>query len=362
VTHVHLPLTPAWLLWPMPWVWLLLLIPLLLPLLWWLWLNPRRRTVVRFSSLRLVQAAGGAWRGRLWYVLPALRTVALGALILAAARPQRPNESRRTLVEGIAIQMVLDISSSMLDQDLSPPDKAQTRLDVVKDVFERFVTGGGALPGRPNDLIGMIRFARYPDSVCPLTLDRDVLLDVLKDTHAIIWMDASGRWRGSREEDGTAIGDGLALAVERLKDLKRTTGSGNQLVINSRVIILLTDGENNAGVITPADAGELAATYGIKVYTILAGTGQRQPWGPRTPVDDTDLKRIAEVTGGKYFRSTDRNKLEQIYAEIDQLERTRTEEHSTVEWGELAGPCLATAFACLGLQVLLSTTVLRKAP
>jgi Ca-activated chloride channel family protein len=361
MTPVHFPLTPSWLWWPQPWVWLLLLL-LLLPLLWWLWRRPQRRAVLRFSSLDLLRAAGGAWRGRLRAVLPILRTVALGCLIIAAAQPQSPNESRRVVVEGIAIQMVLDRSTSMLDLDLAPPGQQKTRLDVVKDVFRRFATGGGALAGRPNDLIGMIRFARYPDSVCPLTLDRDVLLDVLDKTDTVLSLDQRGQWRGNREEDATAIGDALALAVERLKDLKRTTGSGSQLVITSRVVILLTDGENNAGMIPPRQAGELAATYGIKVYTIMAGTGQRTPWGAHLPLDDTDLRKIAEVTGGQYFHATDAAALDRIYAEIDALERTKTEEHSYVEWRELSWPLLLVAFACLGAQALLDATLLRRIP
>jgi Ca-activated chloride channel family protein len=250
----------------------------------------------------------------------------------------------------------------MLDEDLSPPNERLTRLDVVKDVFRRFVTGGGKLPGRPNDLIGMIRFARYPDSVCPLTLDRAVLLETLDATHTVIWLDENRRWRGERAEDGTAIGEGLALAVERLKDLKRTTGSGEQLIITSRVVILLTDGENNAGRITPEQAGELAATCDIKVYTVLGGTGQRLEFGGRLPVDDRDLRRIAEVTGGKHYRATDQAALEAIYADIDRLERTRTEEHKYTDRRELGWPLLMAAFIALGLQTLLDATALRKIP
>ena len=361
MTPAHLPLTPAWLYWSQPWVWLLLLLPLL-PALWWLWLHPRRRRVMRFSGLDSVRVAAGTWRGRARLILPALRTAALVCLIVAAARPQSPNESRRVIVEGIAIQMVMDCSSSMLDVDLSQRDEQVTRLDVVKQVFREFASGGEGLRGRPTDLIGMIRFARYPDSVCPLTLDRTVLLDVLDQTRTILWMDASGRWRGNREEDGTAIGDALALAVERLKDLKRTTGSGNQLIITSRVVILLTDGENNAGMIAPQQAGELAARFGIKVYTILAGTGQRLPFGGRLPADDTGLRRIAEVAGGRHFRARDRDALREIYKEIDQLERTKTEEQSFVEWRELSWAWLMGAFVCLCAQTLLDATLLRKIP
>ncbi|MEW6253383.1 MAG: VWA domain-containing protein [Planctomycetota bacterium] len=361
MTHVHLPLTPQWLWWPQPWVWLLPLVPLV-PALCWLWLHAGRRAVLRYSDLALIRKAGGNWRGRLRLILPGLRTVALGALLIAAARPQSPNETRRVQVEGIAIQMVLDCSSSMLDPDLSGPGEPVSRLDVVKDVFKRFVTGGGALPGRPNDLIGMIRFARYPDSVCPLTLDRAALLELLAVTRTVMYRDDYGRWRGDRNEDGTAIGDALALAIERLKDLKRTTGSGQQLVIRSRVIVLLTDGEDNASRIEPVKAGELAATCGIKVYTVLAGTGEAAGFGMRRPVRDEDLKRVAEVTGGQHFRATDRDALERIYAEIDKLERTRTEEQSYVEWSELAWPWLLAAFIALGLQIFLDATWLRKIP
>lgn len=370
MSHVHLPLTPAWLWWPYPWVWALALLALV-PILWVLWLRPRRRAVLRFSSLQAVRAAGGGARRHARLLLPLLRTVALVGLIVAVARPQVPNESRRVMVEGVAIQMVLDTSTSMRDRDLSPRGEDFTRLDVVKDVFRRFVLGDGRLPGRPDDLIGMLRFAKYADSVCPLTLDRDALMNVLDETRLVLWQDELGRWHGDQEEDGTAIGDALALAVERLKDLKRTTGSGEQLVIKSRVVVLLTDGENNQGMIMPRQAGDLAATYGIKVYTILAGTGQargflspsgREVITGRLPVNDEDLKYIAEVSGGRHFRADNRAALEQIYAEIDTLERTRTEEHRYVEWGELAWSWLMLAFACLSLQTLLDATLLRKIP
>lgn len=356
MTHVHLPLTPEWIMWPYPWVWTFVLL-LALPLLWWLWRQPRRRAVIRYSSLAALRSAGAAWRRHLRGVLPVLRTVALLCLIVAVARPQTPNESRRVMVEGIAIQMVLDTSGSMLDTDLSPQNQRATRLDVVKDVFRRFVEGDDELPGRPNDLVGMIRFARYADSVCPLTLDHDALLSVLADTE--VPTDRLGR--PLEEANQTAIGDGLALAVERLKDLKRTTGSGDQLIIDSRVVILLTDGENNSGMITPEQAGELAALHGIKVYTILAGTGQREFFG-RRPVDDSELEGIAEVTGGRHFVATDRAALESVYEEIDELERTETEEHRFVEWGDLAWPWLFAAFVCLAVQTLLDATVLRKIP
>ncbi len=165
-----------------------------------------------------------------------------------------------------------------------------------------------------------------------------------------------------QEYNATAIGDGLALAVERLKDLRRTVGSGEQLTITSRIVILLTDGENNAGEITPEVAGELAATYGIKVYTIMAGTGGRDFFNRRLPIDDTVLREIAEKTSGKFFTARTADALAKIYAEIDQLERTRTEERNFVRWGDLSHPWMLAAFILLSLQTLLDATRLRKIP
>lgn len=351
MTHRRLPLTPEWVLWPEPWVWALLLL-LLLPLLWLLWRRREWRPALRFSDLGALRAAGGRWPRRLRNALPVLRLAALAGLVIAVARPQRPDETSQVFAEGVAILMVVDTSSSMQDLDLSPPDRRLTRLDVVKDVFRRFVRGEGGLPGRPNDLIGMIRFALYPDSVCPLTLDHDTLLEILAQTHLTV--------PGS-PEDRTAIGDALALAVARLTDLQRTAGSGQQYTVKSRVVILLTDGENNAGEISPEQAGQLAAAQGIKVYAILAGTGQAVGW-QRLPLDDRALRQIAEVSGGKFFHARDRRSLEQVYAEIDRLERTRTEERRYVYFGELGRPWLLAAFACLALQTLLEATRLRKIP
>lgn len=324
---------------------------LVLPLLWYLWSRPRRRPVIRYSGLAELRAAAGSGPARWRAILPGLRSAAIACLVVAAARPQLPDAATRLFAEGIAILMVVDISGSMRDLDLSPPGRTMTRLDVVKEVFRRFVEGGDGLPGRPNDLIGMIRFARYPDSVVPLTLDHKYLLEALAATQIVT----------AQQEDGTAIGDGLALAVERLKDLKRTVGSGEQIVIRSRVVILLSDGENNFGMVTPVQAGELAARYGIRVYTIAAGTGRNVGF-LRLPLDDRDLRRIAEVTGGRHFHATDTESLRRIYTEIDKLERTRVEERTYASWRELSWPWLAAAFAALCTQMLLESTVLRKIP
>lgn len=356
MTHVHLPLTPSWLLWPQPWAWTLLLIALL-PVLLTLWRHASRRAAIRFSSLAAAGGAGGRWRRWVRGLLPMLRSAALLCLIVAAARPQSADETRRVVIEGVAIHMVLDTSWSMTDLDLSPTDRRQSRLDIVKEVFRRFVKGNDSLPGRPSDLIGIIRFARHADSICPLTLDHEALLAALDPLDVAV----NELGRPLEESRQTAIGDGLALAVEHLKDLQRTTGSGDQYTITSRVIVLLTDGENNAGRITPAQAGALAAHFGIRVYTILAGTGQRVG-DRRLPVDDRVLRRIADISGGRHFQARDRAALDAIYAEINELERSRAEERRYVQWRELSWGWLLIAFACLSLQTLLDATWLRKIP
>lgn len=334
---------------------LVFLLLALLPVLWVLWLRPQRRAALRYSGLDVLAQTASPWPARLRLILPVLRTAGLACLIVAVARPQKADESSSIFAEGVAIQMVVDTSTSMTDTDLSPRGQQLTRLDVVKDVVRRFVEGDKELPGRKNDLIGLIRFARFADSVCPLTLDHANLIAALAATNIV-----PEQFR--RTEDGTAIGDGLALAVERLRDLKRTAGGGQQIQIKSRVVILLTDGENNAGVITPEQAGELAATQGVRVYSILAGTGQRLSPRARAPVNDKDLRRIAEVTGGKFFTARDQSSLLEVYREIDALERTKTEERRFVRWGELSRPWLLAAFACVALQLFLDSTWLRRIP
>jgi len=353
MTPVHFPFTPESLYWGYPWALVALLV---IPIYWLLWLRPRRRTVVQFSAIDDLRAAGGVVSRRARLLLPILRSVGLACLIVAVARPQVADRSTQVYVEGIAIQLAVDVSSSMTDWDLSPPGQQISRLEVVKNVVKRFVNGdgdGGELKGRPNDLIGVVRFARFPDSICPLTLDH-------RATERAV--DLLMPMQERSPENGTAIGDGLALAVERLRDLTRTTGAGEQLKIKSRIVILLTDGENNAGVISPEQAGEIAANFGVKVYTIMAGTGENVQGFFRKPLDDRDLRKIAEVTGGKFFHAKNARSLADIYQEIDQLERTRSEERRFVRYEDLAQPWLLTAFAAIALQTLLDATRLRKIP
>lgn len=338
--------------------WLLALLALL-PLLAWLWSRRSWRPVIRFSGLDELRAARRAHSERARLILPVLRLAALACLIVAAARPQQSDRSIQTFVEGIAIQMVVDTSPSMEDNDLSPRGSSVSRLGVVKEVFKRFVIGDSelGLAGRPNDLIGMVRFARYADSICPLTLDHAALLKVLDATNVV----------ALREEMGTAYGEGLALAVERLRDVQRVGEQNGQVRVQSRIAILLTDGEENisrapgSNAITPEQAGELAAKYGIKVYTILAATGEQTPLG-RRPLDDRELRQIADVTRGKFFHARDVRGLLEIYRSIDELERTRVQELSYVAWDELARPWLIAALGCLAGQMLLGATRMRKIP
>ncbi len=322
-----------------------------LPVLWWLWSRKGRRRVLRFPHLGAVGSAGGFTR--LGAVAPGLRTIALGCLIVALARPQQADVATSLYAEGVAIQLVVDISGSMADTDMSSRDARATRLDVVKEVVRDFVAGAERLnlPGRRNDLIGLIAFALYPDSVCPLTLDHDTLLEIL----------ATLEPTRIRTESATAIGDALALATERVRNIERTGGAGEQYNITSRVVILLTDGEDNASQIDPLDAARLAAEFDIKVHTILAGTGERVGF-VRRAVDDSVLRKIAELTGGEFFAASSPQALESIYEQIDALERTRIEERRFLDYEERSGPWLIAAFAAEALRLLLTSVWLRKIP
>lgn len=337
---------------------LLLWLSLLVIPLWLYWRFAPPPPALRLTVLPYLRHASGSWRRHFLLVLPVLRTVAILAVIVALAQPQLLDRTVRRFAEGIAIQLVIDTSQSMTARDLYPGQNL-TRLDVVKQVVRRFVAGeqrDDELPGRETDLIGLISFARFPDSVCPLTLDYNTLLEAV-DALDIPQI---------RDEQSTAIGDALALACERLNELRRTVGSGDQLQITSKVVILLTDGEDNSSLIDPRTAADLAQSLGIRVYTILAGTGEQLPgvFGiVRTrPVDDRDLRYIATTTGGKHFVARDLNALLDIYAAIDQLERSRVEEQQFVSQRDIAWPFLLVALGALGLQTLLAQTRLRTLP
>ena len=290
-------------------------------------------------------------------------------LIVALARPQEGRKQTIVDSEGIAIEMVVDRSGSMQAMDFQLNGAPVDRLTAVKDVAAQFVSGGDNLPGRVSDLVGLITFAGRADGIAPPTLDHPYLIGQLERTEIAT----------DRSEDGTAIGDGIGLAVEKLTAL----GKGDERKMKSKVVILLTDGENNAGDLDPIQAAELAATLGVKVYTIGVGTNGRAPFRVADPftgrtvlqwarvnIDEATLKRVADATGGKYFHATDTASLEQIYKDIDQLERSRVEARNFTDYRELAiepvhagavtlPPLVLVAFWLLATQIVLSNTLFR---
>ncbi len=361
--------------------WFLLLLPLA-ALPWWR--HRRARGAVAHSDLGDAMRAGASLATRLRFLPPLLRSLAIFLVILSLARPVKADEQTRVRVEGIAIQMLVDRSGSMRALDFTLRGEQTDRLTAIKSVANEFVAGGSALSsklgGRPNDLIGLVTFCRYADGVCPLTLDHDHLIAALKRAQF-----------ATQDEDGTAIGDAIALGVERLKDVRvrafdlndPTTPTGDGTTVKSRVIILLTDGENTAGDIEPIDAAKLAQSYGIRVYTIGVGTNGfaplpiEDPFGGRfiqqvpVTIDEPLLRSVAEQTGGKYFRATDTASLSSIYAEIDRLERTETESRRYLEYADFAvesvrlgsvrlPPILGVALLLVTLDLLLIATRFRS--
>jgi Ca-activated chloride channel family protein len=332
-------------------LWLLLLI--LLPLVWWWRARAAKPPAVRFSSAVLLAALPASWIAR-WHWLPqACRALALVMLVIALARPQQPNQRSRVFAEGIAIQMVVDTSVSMHAPDFERNGHAATRLEVVKEVFRQFVLGDGDLPGRPNDLIGLVTFANFPDSKCPLTLSHEVLAHEIQ---AVRIAPAS--------EGGTNIGDAIVWALDGLRNAKA----------KSKVLILLSDGVNEPAEIEnapkatdPSEAARIAHGLGVKIYTIGAGrqAGRYRYTDPETgqtgaflakPVDETLLKRLAEITDGKYFRASDADGLKDVYAAIDRLERTQTDAVVYLDYREWFPPLALAGLALLALEQLLSAT------
>lgn len=325
---------------------LLIIMPLLFMASRWL----HKRTlipVVRFSDFNhsfatSVQKMRQTFSVKALPMLKVLRFIVLALLIVTLARPQLSQSREHQLAKGIDILLVLDISESMRAEDFEGANRIQTAKLVINDF----------LAHRANDRIGLVVFAGESFTLCPLTLDYQVLAELLSDIKI------------GQLEDGTAIGDALATATQRLRASESKT----------KIAILLTDGENNAGSINPGAAASLAQSFGIKVYTIGMGKegGARIPYadttfGKRyrevlTYLDEGTLKQIANATGGKYFRATDTQSLQQIYAEIDRFEKTRFEITNTIVRKELVGYFLIPAVLLLGIEILLSNTVLRKIP
>jgi Ca-activated chloride channel family protein len=309
-------------------------------------------SVVRFSSLSLLSGMPGSWRIRL-LPLPALLLAAATVLLaIALAGPRTGDASTTVHREGIAMVLVVDRSGSMNARDFVEDDQSVDRLAAVKQVLHRFLGIDGG-PGRPDDLIGLVTFARYADSVAPLTLDHANLVAILDEIQIV----------NEQDEDGTAVGEGLALAVERLR----------RHPAKSRVAILLTDGVSNTGDISPGQAAELAAAHDIKVYTVGAGrTGQApfpMQWRGQTvlrqafvELDERTLQAIAETTGGRYFHAENADALAEVYREIDQLERSEIVEVRYMQYDEhYASFALAGALSIV-CAALLSQSLLRRLP
>lgn len=319
--------------------WLFLLLPVLL--LWYFLKRKRQTAELRISSIQGFKRGGNFW-AKLRPFLFVLRLLAISALIVAMARPRNVDESTRVKkTSGIDIVMAIDVSASMLARDLKP-----NRLDALKTVASKFINA------RPNDRIGLVEYAGESYTKTPLTSDKSLVLSSLKSIEY-----------NTLIEGGTAIGMGLATSVNRLKDSKA----------KSKVIILLTDGENNTGFIDPRTASELALEFGIKVYTIGLGTngfalspisllrdGEFQYGNVRVKIDEELLQEIAQITNGKYFRATSNTKLTEIYNEINKLEKTEIEEFKYRNYDEKFRPIALLALLLLGLELLLRYTVFRS--
>ena len=319
-------------------LWLLILLPLMAA--WYILQARKTSATMTISSLKPFEGGRRGLRVYLRHSLPVLRALSVGFLIIALARPQNTNSWQKDSIEGIDIMLAMDVSGSMQAMDFKP-----NRLEAAKDVAISFINN------RPNDNIGMVTFAGESFTQCPLTTDHAVLLNMVQDLQMGVL------------DDGTAIGMGLATAVNRLKDSKA----------KSRVVILLTDGSNNMGDITPRMAADIAKTFGIRVYTVGVGTRGEAPFPIQTEfgvriqnvpvdIDEPTLDGIAEVSGGKYFRAVDNKTLDEIYKEIDKLEKTRLMTKSFKAYEEKYFVYALIAFLLLLTEFLLRNTLLRSNP
>jgi Ca-activated chloride channel homolog len=319
-------------------LWLLLCIP---ALGYYLWRRRRKMTVeLRFSSLQIFDNIQKSLRERMRYVPVSLRMTAILFFIIALARPQSVSDKQNISTEGIDIVLELDLSGSMLAEDFNP-----NRIEAAKQVASDFIDG------RTNDRIGLVVFSAESFTQCPLTTDYAVLKNLLREV------------KNGMIADGTAIGLAIANGVNRMKDSKA----------KSKVMILLTDGVNNRGQIDPITAARIAATYGIRIYTVGVGARGEAPYPVQTPfgirkqliqvdLDEKGLTQVAEMTGGKYYRATDNRTLKAIYKEIDQLERTKIEVTAYKRYSELFRGWLLAGLIAVILEIGLANTFLRRNP
>ena len=316
----------------------------IIPLLIWDYFRRAgtREASIIFSDIAIPKNIRPGFRVRYRHAPVILRMAAIFIFILALARPQAGQKEEEIITEGIDIMLTLDISGSMKAEDFAP----QNRLGAAKDVLKDFIKS------RRNDRIGLVVFSRYSFTQCPLTLDYGTLLELLDKVDI------------GMIEDGTAIGMAITNAVNRLRDS----------VVKSKIIVLLTDGVNNAGKIDPLTASKAAKALGIKIYTIGAGKpgGAMYPvedpiFGKRyvridTEIDETLLKNIADETGGLYFRAKDKEGLAEIYKTIGRLEKTKIETKEYANYTELAGVFILPGFIFLLLEIVLANTLFRKIP
>ncbi len=309
-------------------------------ILWYIYNQFIADASLQMSSVKSFDKMPKTIKQYLFHILFLLRMVALALLIIVIARPQTSNHFQQHTTQGIDIMLALDMSGTMLAEDLRP-----NRVEAAKAVAIEFISA------RPNDNIGLVVFAGESYTQCPLTNDHTALINLF---NAVQY---------GHIEDGTAIGLGLANAVNRIKDSQA----------KSKVVILLTDGSNNRGDVAPITAAEIAKTYGVRVYTIGVGTQGTAPYPFQTPmgiqyqnvpveIDEDVLQQIANTTGGTYFRATDNTKLREIYAEIDKLEKTKLQVKQYSKKYEQFLPYLLAAIACIIAEIILRNTLLRRLP
>ena len=317
-------------------LYLLIIIPVMI--VFYVYKQHKTVAALRVSGSQPFDRAVKTFRNYLRHILFGFRTAAITLLIFILARPQATDNFQDVSTEGIDIILALDISGSMLARDFRPD-----RLEASKNVATEFITG------RPYDRIGLVVFSGESFTQCPITTDHAVLINLLREI------------KSGMIEDGTAIGMGLATAVNRLKDSEA----------KSKVIILLTDGVNNRGLVAPVTAAEIAKTYGIRVYTIGVGTQGVAPYPVQTPyglryqdmeveIDEAILKDIAKMTDGKYFRATDNEKLKQVYSEIDKLEKSRIDTRQFKLKEEKYGKLAMAAFCLILLEIILKNSIFKN--
>ena len=333
---------------------LLIIIPFLM-----LWQRKQRKLdAIPYSSTGIFSGVDKTWRQRLLFVPPLLLYTAVGLIVAALAGPVVEITNERQDRQGIAIEILIDVSSSM-DFEIRYGDKHETRMEVAKKVVEEFIIGDGEkLTGRPDDLIGIISFARYPDTICPMTLGHEALVHTVREL----------KINERPNEDGTAFADAIAVAAARLADMEKNPEND----IASKVIILLTDGENNSGRYLPMESARIAQHLGIKVYTISIESEPRDEIrrkadgtlaGPTEKSANARLlERVAEMTGGIYKAAWSYDSLQAVYNKINELEKTKMKAVNYTDTKAAFSFFAMAALILLGIHFLLSSTVLRISP